>query len=112
MDQLIFTVYDSAAEVYLPPFFVPNIGLATRAFEDCINSKEHQFGKHPHDYTLFILGDYDQSTGLFNTNAPKSIGNGLQFVKAKPPPDEQGDWVNGQSQSAVPNNENRRNTTE
>ena len=80
MNHLIFTVYDEKAEVYLPPFFVPTLGIATRAFKDCINSPEHQFGKHPHDYTLFHLGEYDDSNSKFGVSKRKMLGNGVEFL--------------------------------
>ena len=81
MNHRIFTVHDKAAEVYLPPFFVPTVGLATRAFKDCVNSNDHQFGAHPDHYTLFELGEFDDNTGAFLLhNAPQSIGNGVTFL--------------------------------
>lgn len=80
MIHLLFTVYDSKAEVYLPPFFVPTVGIATRAFKDCINSEEHQFGKHPHDYTLFSLGKWLDTDATMESNTPKSLGNGLEYI--------------------------------
>ena len=81
MDQL-YTVYDEAAEAYLTPFFVPTLKLAIRAFTDCINSPDHQFGKHPHDYTLFYLGSYDPQTGEFDLGGRKTVGNGVSFISS------------------------------
>lgn len=84
--QLIFTVYDSKAETFLPPFFVPSKGIAIRAFEDCINSKDHHFGKHPADYTLFFLGEFDTDVGKFMLPETKqSVGNGVEFVNPLKP---------------------------
>ena len=80
MKHLLFTIYDEKAEVFLPPFFVPTIGIATRAFVDCINSDDHQFGKHPSDYTLFQLGSFDDSNAELEHLPKKSIGNGVEFV--------------------------------
>lgn len=84
MIQKMYTVYDEKAEAYLDPFFVSNEGLATRAFTDCINSPSHQFGKHPHDYTLFCLGEWDNETAKFNESR-KLIGNGVEFRQALKP---------------------------
>jgi len=75
----IFTVYDEKAMCFMPPFFVPAIGLATRTFSDCINSAEHHFSKHPADYTLFKLGTFDDNTGEFILEEKKSLGNGVEF---------------------------------
>lgn len=82
MKTLCFTIYDTKAEVYLPPFFVPTRGIATRAFADCVNSEDHQFSKHPHDYTLFELGEFfDHDASFLIKNAPKSLGNGVEFIE-------------------------------
>lgn len=80
MRTIIFTIYDEKAEVFLPPFFVPTIGIATRAFKDCINSTEHQFSKHPGDYTLFQLGEFFDHDCSFDIPDKKMLGNGVEFL--------------------------------
>lgn len=83
--QLMFTVHDQKAETFMPPFFVPSKGLAIRAFEDCINSDDHHFGKHPADYTLFFLGSFDTDNGEFDLMEKQSVGNGVEFVNPLAP---------------------------
>jgi hypothetical protein len=79
----IFSVYDSAAEAYLQPFFMPTKGEALRGFSEVVNDKNHQFGRHPDDYTLFELGEYDNTTAVFVMHsAPKSLGVAIEFVKS------------------------------
>jgi len=80
MKHLLFTVHDVKAEIFLPPFFVPTIGIATRAFKDCVNSAEHVFGKHPADYTLFSLGSFDDQDATIDWESKKSLGNGVEFI--------------------------------
>jgi len=80
MNHRLFTVYDEKAEIFIPPFFVPTDGLAVRAFADCVNSADHQFGKHPHDYTLFFVGTFDDSDASFQIEHKKSLGNGVEFL--------------------------------
>jgi len=80
MKHLLFTVYDEKAEMFMSPFFVPTLGLAIRAFADCVNSDDHHFGKHPQDYTLFGLGEFDDSDATFNHKSKKSLGNGVEFL--------------------------------
>jgi len=80
MIQKLFTIYDEKARAYLPPFFLGQEAQATRAFSDCVNSKDHQFGAHPTDYTLFSLGNFDDNNASFDTHNPKTLGNGIEFV--------------------------------
>jgi len=81
MIQQLFCVYDEKAEAYLPPFFVPTKGIATRAFSDCINSKDHQFGKHPGDYSLFFLGEWTDHDAKFHLNDRKMVYNGVELLR-------------------------------
>lgn len=61
----VFSVYDTAAGAYLQPFFAPTLGLAIRSFGDAINNPDHQFSKYAHDYTLYLLGEFNDSDGSF-----------------------------------------------
>lgn len=80
MDLRIFSVYDEKAEIYHPPFYYNQVGQALRTFTDCINSADHQFGAHPSDYSLFLLGSFSDQNGHFDAHAPKSLGNGVEFI--------------------------------
>lgn len=87
MIHKIFTIYDEKAKAYLPPFFLPQEGMAVRTFKDCINSDTHQFGANPHDYTLFTLGHWDDNTAEINIlGRSQALGNGVEF-KNPPQPD-------------------------
>lgn len=81
MRTLLFTIYDEKAEVFLPPFVVPTIGIATRAFSDCVNSDDHQFAAHPSHYTLFGLGEFFDHDATLVIIDKKSYGNGVEFLK-------------------------------
>lgn len=81
----MFTIFDEKAEVFLPPFFVPTLGIATRAFSDCINSEDHQFAKHPQDYTLFELGEFHDHDASLDVINKKSHGNGVEFIATPHP---------------------------
>jgi len=83
MKHHLFTIFDEKAEVFLPPFFSPTIGIATRAFADTINSHDHQFSKHPSDYTLFQLGFFDDHDAHMESGVKKSLGNGVEFLNPK-----------------------------
>jgi len=60
-----FVIYDDKAKAYLPPFFAPQIGQAVRSISDGINDPQSEFGKHPEDYSLFLLGEFDVLSGSF-----------------------------------------------
>ena len=90
MKLKVFSVYDSKAEAYLPPFFLPQSAMAIRTFSDCANSMDHQFGRHPEDYTLFLLGEWDDGTASFEPELPhkKALSTALELVQAPIDPDQ------------------------
>lgn len=87
MKYAMFTIHDSKAQAYITPWFLPEVGQAVRAFGDCVNSDTHQFGLHPEDYTLFEIGEYDDSNGECTPTQKLSIANGMDVLKPKTQPD-------------------------
>lgn len=84
MIHKVFTIYDSKAECYMTPFFLPQTAMAVRTFGECVNSPDHQFGKHSQDYTLFEIGLYtDTDASILPHDPRKSLGNGLEFKKSE-----------------------------
>lgn len=82
MDLHCFAIYDDKAKAYLPPWFVPTLGMGQRAFVDAVNDPGTQFYKHPADYTLFFLGKWNQNSGQFKLESVMvNVANGME-VKA------------------------------
>lgn len=75
MKLRIFSVYDSKAQAFLPPFFLLNEAMAMRVFSECAGDPQHQFCKHPQDFSLFMLGTFDDVTArLEQENPPQNLG--------------------------------------
>lgn len=78
----IFTVYDSKAEAYLQPIYLRNKAEAIRAFETSCNDGTTQFNKYPEDFTLFEIGEWDESKGrLLPYDAAIPLANAVEFKK-------------------------------
>lgn len=89
MIHKIFTIHDAAAGAYLAPFFLHAEAMAIRTFSDCINDDNHQFGRHPKDYNILCLGEFDDNAGTFEIyQTPKPLGNGLSFVQTESNPSQ------------------------
>lgn len=59
----LFCVYDSQTTMFGPPILGINKGDVIRQFTVLVNDGQSQFSKHPMDFALFEIGDYDESTG-------------------------------------------------
>lgn len=84
--QLVCAVRDVKAEAYLPPFFVLRVDQARRMFGDaCVQVDEKgersPFGKHPEDYQLYIVGQWDEESGLLSgfQDGPRFVSGGVDF---------------------------------
>lgn len=78
----VFSVYDSKVETYSTPFFLRSKGEAMRTWVDIANDKSSDIGKHPEDYTLFEIGEWDQNTAkIQNHNTPVSLGVAIEFTR-------------------------------
>ncbi len=80
MQQNMYVVFDVKAGAYLQPWFLLRDAMAVRAFGDCCNDAEHNFGRHPEDFTLFVIGSFDDQKAVIDWHAPRSLGNGIEFV--------------------------------
>ena len=64
MTKVYYAVYDRKAEIYSQPFLEVKDGTAIRAVQDLvINNKDHAFAKHPSDFSLHRLGEFDEVAG-------------------------------------------------
>lgn len=59
----MFSVKDKAADAFLPPFFLPTGSMAVREFLHAASIPDHKFCVHPHDYSLYQLGWFEDGHG-------------------------------------------------
>lgn len=76
----IFSIFDKATGVYSQPHFMLHKGQMIRAFSDEVNNPESQFFKHPGDFTLYLLGEYDDNSGALSPLAqPEFVCSAVEF---------------------------------
>lgn len=82
MIRVIFSVRDSASELYGQPFFVPSRGVALRSFADEANraAADNALNQHPEDFILYELGTFDESTGAFSCHEPQQVARGKDVL--------------------------------
>lgn len=77
----IFAVYDSKTGAYCAPFFLKARGEALRSFIDTAQGNDTLISKHPEDFTLFELGEYDDLTASFKIHpSPVSLGVAVELI--------------------------------
>lgn len=65
-----YSVYDRKALIYMQPFYALTDGAALRIVADAANDAQSALGRHPADYVLFCVGEYDDQKGLLSALAP------------------------------------------
>lgn len=76
----ILSVLDLKAKTYGRPIADVTLGSARRGFGDACVSPDGQFYKHPEDFVLMHLGEFDDQTGEIKTKAPEPIAKALDYV--------------------------------
>lgn len=92
-----YTIYDVASGAYMRPFFSQADGMAVRGFKDIANDPEHEVGKHPEDYTLFRIGDFNERTGTLRGDGLEKLATALECIS---------DQLNNTQLELVENNDN------
>lgn len=78
-----FVIYDSKSESYRPPMCYKATGEAIREFADAVNDEKSFVAKHPADYTLFEIGEYNELQGILAMyEAKKNLGVATEYIKA------------------------------
>lgn len=68
MELKIIVVRDIKADVFMQPQFVSSLGAAIRSFGDeCQRQDENNIlWKHPEDFELYHIGNWDDNSGSFD----------------------------------------------
>lgn len=87
MTMKLFTVWDAKAEAYLQPFFCPTKGQALRSFSAAVNKPDHDLHLYAEDYSLFEIGEWDDSTGIITMLEHRiPLGGAHEFLKTNSVP--------------------------
>lgn len=89
MTQKVFTVYDSKLEIYNAPFLAINKGHALRLIEGLVRRPDHDFNRHAMDFTLFEIGEYDDTTGTYTMEPARVPIAGLWELRETESPSAQ-----------------------
>ncbi|WNK12827.1 MAG: nonstructural protein [Microvirus sp.] len=82
MKYFVFSVYDSVANVYAPPFYMASPNVAVRAFALAANTPDSKMAQHSADFTLFQLGEFDDAVGIHHPCEPHiNLGLAASFKK-------------------------------
>lgn len=80
----MFAPFDSKLQVYMNPMFFLHTGQAERVWVDLCNGPDSMLSKHPEDFTLFQVGEFDDSSGEIRSIHPAVQVMSAVAAKKKP----------------------------
>lgn len=82
MKYKVCAVLDSKLGEYGQPFFVTAIGQAVRSFGDEVKRADPQnmLNKHPEDFSLWHIGEFDSETAELFSQSARIIASGSEYV--------------------------------
>lgn len=82
MKTQMFSVYDTKALIYGVPFFMQTKGAAIRAFTDLAHDPQSMVARHPKDFILFHVGEFDDSDATTTCVSPViSLGLASDYIE-------------------------------
>ena len=58
----LYVIYDSKMEHYTDPTYFRNDDVALRSLVDLLSEGDSQYARHPEDFALFRIGNYNPDT--------------------------------------------------
>ena len=81
-----YSIFDTKALQYHPPFFQATDGAAVRLLQDLVSDLNTTVGRHPNDFVLYCIGTYDDSEGLLSPALPRlHVMDAVALVKVQIP---------------------------
>lgn len=83
--MIVVSLKDAASGAYSRPVFVAARGQAVRSFADELARPDSELGRHPSDFELHALAQWDDITGAFYSFAdgPEVLVRGRDLATPK-----------------------------
>ncbi|WNK14360.1 MAG: nonstructural protein [Microvirus sp.] len=78
----VLSIRDRAADLFSQPMFFGSIGSAVRSFSDEVQKKaeNNNLNKHPEDFDLYHIADYNDETAEFTPQRPIQVAIGKDYA--------------------------------
>lgn len=91
MIMKVFSVFDAKLATFGRPWFQMTDAAALREFSDAVNdgsNPNNQWHTHPEDFSLFVIGEFDDQSGELIPRTPLSLVTAsslvVNFSRSKP----------------------------
>lgn len=82
MKYFVYSLKDQAIESFLIPMFMRSEGEARRGLSDAVNKPDQgSLHDHPEHFSLWLVGLYDDETGIIESRPPEFVCNCVDLVR-------------------------------
>lgn len=68
------TIFDHKLKLHSAPFFFTHEGQADRQWSEMVNDPKMNVCIHPHEFEMFVIGEFNEKTGEYTPHEPRSLG--------------------------------------
>ena len=84
MKKCMCAVYDNKAMTWSDPFYATNKLVGQRIFGDGVKDERSNWNRHPTDYELFEIGEWDDISGtMIGLENKVPLGMANDYIEAK-----------------------------
>jgi len=81
MIRSLYSVRDLKAQTFCNPFASLNDATARRDFARAVNDPNSQLCQNPEDFSLALVGTFDDESGEIHATGPVFLNNAIDYVK-------------------------------
>lgn len=79
----VFSLFDKKVGIHSIPMFFQHEGYFMRAVSEIVADPKTHVGRHPADFDMHYLGQFDDNTGQFSSEPIRSLGSCVALVPAR-----------------------------
>ncbi len=80
MKVQVYAIFDTCSGIYEKPFFHTADDAVRREFQDIATSADHPISKHPEHYSLWRLGNFDNTTGKIMNEVNECLWTAVEAI--------------------------------
>lgn len=80
-----YSIHDDKALTYSPPFYAAAHGQAVRNVMDAATDPNSSLGRHPNDYRLYCIGQFDDQSGTLMPMPREHIADVVTLIPKTQP---------------------------
>ncbi len=80
MKVQLYAIFDACSGIYEKPFFHTADDAVKREFQDVAMEADHPISKHPEHYSLWRLGNFDNTTGKVINEVNECLWTAIEAI--------------------------------